>query len=95
MKFYIKVFLSFEKWILDEMKMDIYNYVSIPQIAHDYFIKRGCFDDVKKLSGVPRAFIQGAVVGGRTMCANNLKCKTECKMNDFDAVSLYPSDMRR
>lgn len=48
-----------------------------------------------KLSGRPRDFIQKCVVGGRTMCRDNKKWKVEGRINDFDAVSLYPSAMYR
>jgi hypothetical protein len=48
-----------------------------------------------KLSGRPRDFIQKCVVGGRTMCRDNKKWLVEGRINDFDAVSLYPSAMYR
>lgn len=48
-----------------------------------------------KLAGRPRDFIQKCVVGGRTMCRNNKKWRVEGRINDFDAVSLYPSAMYR
>lgn len=48
-----------------------------------------------KLAGRPRDFIQKCVVGGRTMCRDNKKWRVEGRINDFDAVSLYPSAMYR
>ena len=49
-----------------------------------------------KYSGVPRAFIQKAIRGGRCMTRDNKKWKIEnCELYDFDAVSLYPSAMAR
>ena len=79
---------------------DINDYISLASMAHNYLIKEGCYDNVLQLSGVPRAFIQKCVVGGRTMCADNKKSKnfyneTGMKFSDFDAVSLYPSAMAR
>ena len=79
---------------------DINNYISLASMAHNYLIKEGCYDDVLQVSGVPRAFIQKCVVGGRTMCAENKKSlnfgdESHRKFSDFDAVSLYPSAMAR
>ena len=79
---------------------DINNYISLASMAHNYLIKEGCYDGVLQMSGVPRAFIQKCVVGGRTMCAENKKSLNFNKdsgvlFSDFDAVSLYPSAMSR
>jgi len=79
---------------------DINNYISLASMAHNYLIKEGCYDGVLQVSGVPRAFIQKCVVGGRTMCAENKKSLnfekySHKKFSDFDAVSLYPSAMAR
>jgi len=79
---------------------DINNYISLASMAHNYLIKEGCYDGVLQMSGVPRAFIQKCVVGGRTMCAENKKSLNFEKdsgvlFSDFDAVSLYPSAMSR
>ena len=75
---------------------DINNYISLASMAHNYLIKEGCYDGVLQMSGVPRAFIQKCVVGGRTMCAENKKSLNFEKdsgkmMSDFDCTSLYPS----
>lgn len=40
-------------------------------------------------------FIQKCIVGGRVMCAENKKMVVEENIDDFDAVSLYPSAMSR
>ena len=79
---------------------DINNYISLASMAHNYLIKEGCYTGVLQMSGVPRAFIQKCVVGGRTMCAENKKSynfvqETGKIFSDFDAVSLYPSAMAR
>lgn len=86
---------TFRKWILDLVNIDIDNVLTIASLAHKYFIQQGCYEGVYELLGTPQKFIQGSVVGGRTMCAENKKIKVEGKLNDFDAVSLYPSAMRR
>jgi hypothetical protein len=49
----------------------------------------------KFLGRVPRAFIQKAIYGGRCMTRDNLKWLVKCCLYDFDAVSLYPSAMKR
>ncbi len=69
-------------------------YVSINQLANDYFKMRGCFEEVYEFAGVPRDFMQQFVNGGRCMLANNEKqYVTDRKISDFDACSLYPSAM--
>ena len=87
---------KFRKMMLEVTEIDLHEKVSIPQIAHDFFINRGVYLGVKKISGIPRAFIQRCVVGGRTMtCENKKILKEECMISDYDAVSLYPSAMQR
>ena len=85
----------FRKWMLECVNIDIDEKLTIASLAHTYFINEGCYNGVNELGGVPQMFIQGAVVGGRTMCANNAKISLTEKVNDFDAVSLYPSAMAR
>ena len=76
--------------------LNVDSYVSIASLANDFLIKQGCYDGVCQMSGVPRAFIQKCVVGGRTMMSENKKIKmTQCQISDFDAVSLYPSAMTK
>lgn len=77
-------------------KQDIRNYLTLASMSNDYLVQQGCYDGVLKLCGVPRAFIQKCIVGGRTMCAENKAHHVEGKiLNDFDAVSLYPTAMAR
>jgi hypothetical protein len=86
---------TFKTWILDLLKIDIDNVLTVASLAHKYFINQGCYNGVNELGGIPQMFIQGCVVGGRTMTAENKKISIEEKVNDFDAVSLYPSAMSR
>jgi len=86
---------TFRKWILDLLALDIDNILTTASLADRYFIKQGCYEGVNELSGVPQMFIQGTVVGGRTMVSENKKIAVEGRINDFDAVSLYPSAMAR
>ena len=85
----------FRKWMIDCVNIDIDKKLTIASLAHTYFINQGCYEGVNEIGGVPQLFIQGCVVGGRTMCANNEKIILKEKINDFDAVSLYPSAMAR
>lgn len=81
---------------ITHFNIDINKVLTIPSLADKYFIMQGCYDDIYEISGTPQQFIQKCVVGGRTMCCNNEKIiKENVIINDFDAVSLYPSAMYR
>ena len=86
---------TFKKWIKEVCDLDTGDYVSLPSLANDFMMKQGVFDDVKYLSDGQREFIQKTLVGGRTMVRENKKCKINRDVDDFDAVSLYPSAMKR
>jgi len=86
---------TFRKWIKETFKLDIDFILTGASLAHQYFINEGCYDGVNELGGVPQMFIQGCVVGGRVMCSENQKIMLDFVINDFDAVSLYPSAMYR
>lgn len=92
-----KGYNKFRDWILELLDIDIDDVLTAASLAHKYFTKQGCYKDVYQLSGVPQVFIQGCVVGGRVMCAENKKIflDNDKKKNDFDGVSLYPSSMHR
>jgi hypothetical protein len=85
----------FRKWLIDGVKIDIDYCLTSASLAHQYFINDGCYKGVYELGGVPQIFIQRSLVGGRTMCAKNEKITKNEIINDFDAVSLYPSAMDR
>lgn len=85
----------FRSWMLETVNIDINKIMTIASLAHRYFVNEGCYKDVNQLSGVPQLFIQGSVVGGRTMVSENKKIQITERINDFDAVSLYPSAMKR
>ena len=86
---------TFRKWIKETFKLDIDFILTGASLAHQYFVNEGCYDGVNELGGIPQLFIQGCVVGGRVMCAENKKMMLDYVINDFDAVSLYPSAMYR
>ncbi|KAK8888354.1 hypothetical protein M9Y10_039422 [Tritrichomonas musculus] len=71
----------------------VHNFISISSIGYQFAKMYGCFDRCYELSGKPQNFIQRCVSGGRTMTANNEKQYIEGRIQDFDAVSLYPSAM--
>lgn len=85
----------FKKWISDICNLNLDNYVSVASLANDFMSSKDVYEDVYKLSNIPREFIQKTMVGGRCMVSNNTKKTINKSMNDFDAVSLYPSAMKR
>lgn len=85
----------FRKWMSDLTKLDINNVLTNASLSNKHLIRQGCYKAVNKLCGTPQRFIQKFVVGGRTMCANNQKYTVSGRIQDFDAVSLYPSAMFR
>jgi hypothetical protein len=100
-----KGYNTFNKWIKEVTELDTNNFLTLASLADTYLIKEGCYEDVYALSGISQMFIQGCVVGGRTMTNSNKMQKFDSeineltgkatKMQDFDGVSLYPSAMRR
>jgi len=87
---------KFRELCKEAIGLDILEHISLASIANEYLIQNGCYDDVLKIAGIPRAFIQKCIVGGRTMTAENKKYNIQDRqLADFDAVSLYPSGMAR
>ena len=70
-----KGYNTFKSMIKKVCDLNIDNFVSIASIADTYMFKEGVYNDVYKLSGVVREFIQLCVVGGRTMVSKNGKKK--------------------
>lgn len=91
-----KGYETFKRLVDEATGQDINDYLTLASMADDYLKQNGCYDGVYQISGIPRHFIQNCVVGGRCMTAKNEKHrKMDCKISDFDAVSLYPSAMNR
>jgi len=88
-----KGLLKFRDMIKQITDLDVYGYVSLPSIADAFIKKTGCYDDCYKIANAPQMFISKCVLGGRVMTKNNKKIDVEGVINDFDAVSLYPSAM--
>ena len=92
---------GFDKFRYDTLNgpiaMDVDDFLTAPAIANAYF-KQHIYsqaEDMYEYSGITREFIQQCVYGGRCMTRDNLKWYVTKTLNDFDAVSLYPSAMKR
>jgi hypothetical protein len=86
---------KFNEMVKEAFDINADDFLTISSMA-DYIInKKGCYEGVYEISGIPRAFIQRSVVGGRVMCAENKKRIVKGKLADYDACSLYPSAMYR
>jgi len=84
----------------DYFNLDLFFFISTPQIAESAAIKAGVFKDVYKIKGQSREFISKCIYGGRVMTNKNCGIHVgggvvDVKIQDFDAVSLYPSAMCR
>jgi hypothetical protein len=86
---------KFGKILKDATGLDVIDFISSAQLAHRFMLEREVFDWTDKLSSTPRDYIMQCMVGGRTMCAENSKQHKKGRIQDFDAVSLYPSAMSR
>ena len=75
------------------IKINVHNFISISAIGYDFAKQYGCFNDCYELAGKPQNFISRCISGGRVMTKNNEKQLINGKIQDFDAVSLYPSAM--
>lgn len=88
----MKGYEAFRKHMYDITELNIDNQCSLARISKEYFTKEGCYENVMALSGIPRAFIQNFVVGGKVMTRYNNVIKQLNKIiADLDGVSLYPS----
>lgn len=86
---------KFREWIYEITLLDVHDNLTIASIAHRFMIDKGVYEGCFELSNVARYFIQKSVVGGRVMLRDNEKQWVRGKIQDFDAVSLYPSAMKR
>ena len=76
-----------------DSRLDVLQHCSQSALADYYYKINGCYDNVYELSGFLADYFQGAVVGGRCMLRDNKPIIVEAPIQDFDAVSLYPSAM--
>lgn len=93
-----KGFDKFREWCLQfPIYIDVDDIISSASLANKYYTRQ-VYSKCKnyyKIGGIPRAFIQKAVYGGRCMLKQNKKWHIVKELVDFDAVSLYPSAMAR
>ena len=94
-----KGYEKFRGWIEEVCELDINHYITLPSIADAYMKKSGVYDDCFEISGSQLLFIQKCMVGGRTMTSENkmfdFTGSNAVELDDLDAVSLYPSAMKR
>lgn len=74
-------------------KLSIHNFYSLPSLAQRYLYYEGCYEDCYEFDGVLSEYFNNFVDGGRCMSRNNEKVSVSGEIQDFDAVSLYPSSM--
>lgn len=75
----------------DKSWIGIHQFISVSAVGYDFARIYVCFDGCYQLSGKPQNFIQRCVSGGRTMTVDNEKQYIVEIIQDFDAISLYPS----
>ena len=96
-----QIYETFAKSILATMGINILFgeangfklYPTVSSISREYAKKQGCLNGVCSNMGVIREFIDGALVGGRTMLKNNSKVIRKPNQKCIDYTSLYPSAM--
>ena len=90
-------FQKFRKMCWDSLKIDVNNVLTAPSLANQYFTREiyEKIPDYYLYGGIVRSFIQKAVYGGRCMTRLNKRWSVNEELADFDAVSLYPSAMKR
>jgi len=89
-------FIQWRERVLDFAKLDIFNILTSASLAQKYFEKNGAYtNNIYKINQMARKFIHKSVFGGRCMTNRNKKYLINNKMQDFDAVSLYPSAIYR
>ena len=86
---------KFDELSYEAIKEHSNKYYTLASLADNYLKIKGCYDDVLKISGVPRDFIQKCVVGGRCMVKNNKPTRRDIDYADLDKISLYPASMYR
>jgi hypothetical protein len=74
----------------------LHSYLTISSLTNSYMGLNGAFDDVYTVRANLREYISGAIYGGRVnVCNEYKKLVINEVINDYDAVSLYPSAIRR
>lgn len=63
----------FYKSIKEITRLNVFNYLTITSLTYDYFMKEGVYNNVYKLGGSQKRFIQKCVVGGQVYTRNGKK----------------------
>ena len=87
---------KFDELMIKTFDRSIHKHLTISSYADNYFIRNGCYDGIYEVKGNLRHYLSNSIYGGRVNVLERVK-KTcvEDKINDFDAVSLYPSAISR
>ncbi len=89
-------FNKFISLIQERFNQNVIDFVSLPSLAQSILAQEGCYVGCESLKGQLLAFVREAIIGGRVMTRDNEKQWVKgTKVDDFDAVSLYPSAMAR
>lgn len=92
-------FEQFRKDLRNVFDIEVYDFVSLSSIANRIMEKRVYWQNgnLYDLAGTPREFISRCVEGGRCMTNSNKTMINDSGYSivDFDAVSLYPSAVKR
>jgi hypothetical protein len=89
-------YTTFQKSMLKITGYNIDSIISISSVAHNFLISEDIYKGCKQISGTARHFIQNnMLIGGKVMTRNNKRHVVNDKLQDLDAVSLYPSAMKR
>ena len=76
--------------------INLHSKLTISSLTNSYMGLNGAFDDIYIVSANLREYISGAIYGGRVnVCNEYKKVVINEVINDYDAVSLYPSAIRR
>ena len=89
--------IKFNTMCREALNIDCLNSVSISGLANKYFEHHVYFknNNIYKVGGNVRKFIMKSIYGGRCMVRDNEMFKLIKILCDFDAVSLYPSAVKR
>jgi hypothetical protein len=87
----------FRVCLLKEFGLDVYDFITISNIANRVMEERVYWSNgnLYDLANKPREFISKRVHGDQCVMNSNQKQMSNEELVDFDAVSLYPSAMKR
>lgn len=90
-------FIKFNQMCREGLEIDSLNSISISGLANKYFQNHVYFKNhnIYQVGGNLRNFMMKTIYGGRCMVRDNDMYALNEKICDFDAVSLYPSAIKR